>query len=135
MRTASAVERIASRHLCEPILVARRNDITDCGRRVGMLLEELREALAIHLDYLDVGDRAHAQGARFAGHQRHLAGEVSADVVTNVAGLAVRGVAKELGGSAAKDEHRIALLALAYQQLACAELARGDAGHPHPQLV
>src|SRR5208283_4233436 len=100
-----------------------------------MLLEEARESLAVHLDYFQVGERAHARVARFARHQRHLARDISACNFGKVADLAVGSMTEYLGFSAAHDEHRLALLAGAHQHLTRAKLTHRDGRHQQSELI
>src|SRR5208282_1775486 len=89
MRAAFAVEGVAGCELFEEVAVAGGDDIADAGGGVGMLLEQAHETLAVHLDHFEVGERAYAGGARLPGHQGHLAGDVAARVICDVANLAV----------------------------------------------
>src|SRR5271155_4004457 len=135
MRPAFAVERVARRELLEALAVSRRDDIADAGGGVWMLLEQPGEALAVHLDHFNVGERAHTCIARFSGHQRHLTGYIAARVVGNVANLAIGGMAEDFGLPAAYDEHRLALFARAHQHLARAKLPHRDGRHQQFQLI
>ncbi len=91
---------------------AIRDDFADLLDRLGMLLEQFGEGLAIELQHLDVGLRLAGGVARLAGHHPGLADNLRAAQHRDVPRRAVFGAPEDFDLAAPDDVHRVAGLAL-----------------------